>query len=673
MTDYSYQFGGTLPLEAPSYVTREADEKLYAALKVGEFCYVLNSRQMGKSSLRLRTVHRLQGDNIACAQIDLTEIGTQGVSVEQWYAGIVRSLASQLPLAPEFKWRRWWRERREESWVLRLSGFIEEILTQFSQPMVICIDEIDSILGLGFPTDDFFALIRACHEKRTQQPVYQRLTFALFGVATPSDLVRDKRRTPFNIGTAIELEGFKLEQAKPLGKGLVGKVDNPQAIIEQVLQWTGGQPFLTQKVCSLVISHQSLVISEQLSVEEIVRNQIINDWEGQDEPEHLRTIQDRIFRNEEHIGRLLGLYQQVLREDGIKADGSMEQMELLLSGLVVKRRGRLQVANQIYQGVFNQQWIGEVLLNVRPYGEEIRAWLASQRQDESWLLRGGALARALDWAAGRSLSAEDDLFLNASQELDKQLIKAENIILAEATRKAKRRVSMAFAVLAMALAGAGGVGFWANNRVMEADEQIKQAEIEVSNAKAEVKNADKRVEEAKQAEQLAKQRETAANQQVIEAQQRVKEARQSIEEAAQQVAGAEQQQKRIEQEATQKINAANQQLATAQEEIAASEVEKARIEQETEEKIELANQEMAIANQEAAEAQQEQQEAEALRAATEKQRQIALREIEIARQATQLERRSQYALKQFQFQQSEALFTALTVGQELKSIVKKKP
>jgi hypothetical protein len=43
-----YQIGGSLLPNAPSYVTRRADEALYDGLIQGEFCYVLTARQMGK-------------------------------------------------------------------------------------------------------------------------------------------------------------------------------------------------------------------------------------------------------------------------------------------------------------------------------------------------------------------------------------------------------------------------------------------------------------------------------------------------------------------------------------------------------------------------------------------------------------------------------------------------
>jgi len=76
------------PLNAPSYVRRQADLDLYEALLRSEFCYILNSRQMGQSSLWVQTMNRLQSEGVCCGVIDLTAIGTQEVTPEHWYASV---------------------------------------------------------------------------------------------------------------------------------------------------------------------------------------------------------------------------------------------------------------------------------------------------------------------------------------------------------------------------------------------------------------------------------------------------------------------------------------------------------------------------------------------------------------------------------------------------------
>jgi ABC-type branched-subunit amino acid transport system substrate-binding protein len=370
-------------------------------------------------------MQRLQADGIACAVIDITAIGAYGITPEQWYAGVIDCIVSSLELYNKFDLGSWWTEHSLLPNVQRLSKFIGEVLLELvSQNVVIFVDEIDSVLSLNFNIDDFFAVIRDCYNKRADNPDYRRLTFALIGVATPADLIQDRRRTPFNIGQAIEMTGFTLQEAQPLAVGLAQKSSNPQALLQAVLDWTGGQPFLTQKVCKLIESAEDEIPEGRESqwVEELVQQCIISYWETTDEPEHLKTIRDRILKKKQCSVDLLRLYLQVLQQKEVKANGCLEQTqsELRLSGLVVKQYGNLRVCNRIYEAVFNRNWVTKAIVDLRPYGEALAGWIASNATDKTWLLRGRELRQAQAWAANKEnlrLSVQDYQFLSASQEL----------------------------------------------------------------------------------------------------------------------------------------------------------------------------------------------------------------------------------------------------------------
>ncbi|MDB9421597.1 AAA-like domain-containing protein [Microcystis aeruginosa CS-563/04] len=423
MANNFYHVGGSVPLDAPSYIKREADDIFYDYLKNGQYCYVLNSRQMGKSSLWVQTQKRLQEDNIDCATIDLSSSG-KNISEDIWYRVLFEQLVKRFDLSIRDKQQAWWNEREYKSPINRLDQFVEEILLkEVSRPIVICFDEIDSVLSLNFSTDAFFAWLRSCHEKRPHNRDYQRLTFCMLGVAAVSNFIQDNYRSPFNVGQDIRLSGFTIKDARKLAEGLQEKFIEPQRVLEEVIEWTGGQPFLTQKICHLISTSRTGFGGESaanpINVGDFIQSQVISNWVSQDSPEHLQTIRNRLLNNRVTGRRMLKLYQEILRNSEIPDDGSPDQIELRLTGLVFQDRQKLKVYNKIYRNVFNETWVTTELNKIPPYIEKYEVWLNSG-EDATELLYYQDLAEALKWSENQDLNESEKRFLELSEIADKR-------------------------------------------------------------------------------------------------------------------------------------------------------------------------------------------------------------------------------------------------------------
>ena len=119
------QAGGTLNPRRHVYIERPADDRLFALLRKGRYVNVLSSRQMGKSSLMVRTAHRLGAEGVRVIVVDLAaEIGV-AESADAYYLGLLNKISRDLKLTQPLE--PWWNSLVAETANQRLLRFFREL------------------------------------------------------------------------------------------------------------------------------------------------------------------------------------------------------------------------------------------------------------------------------------------------------------------------------------------------------------------------------------------------------------------------------------------------------------------------------------------------------------------------------------------------------------------
>lgn len=351
----AYVTGGTVQASGGLYVKRDADDELLMLCRMRAFVYILSTRQVGKSSLMTNVAQLLAEEGTLSVIVDLSELGgTREVTADQWYVGVLKELRSQLGLRVDVK--PWWDAHAHLPYGQRLTLFLREVLLrQIEAPVVIFIDEIDTTRSLAF-TDDFYSAVRSVYNARARISEFQRLSFVLVGVATPTDLIRDPKRTPFNIGQRVEITDFKYDEALSLTDELGLPPAEAEIVLRRVLKWTSGHPNLTLRLLR-VIADRTLEGKTDWSEEDVDRL-VDETFFGNEEVDNLSFVRDMLTIHAPDKEAVLTTYRDILRHKSVPdEEHSVVKSHLKLSGVVRRERGTLHIRNDIYRRAFDEAWV----------------------------------------------------------------------------------------------------------------------------------------------------------------------------------------------------------------------------------------------------------------------------------------------------------------------------
>lgn len=346
------QVGGTLIPGRDIYIVRPEDEQLFELLRNGEYVNILSSRQVGKSSLMLSAAFRLRDQGCRFAVVDLTALGTPA-DAGGYFRGLVGEIARQLGVS--FAGANFWRVDAGTSSQQFIRFFREIVAEQIAGPVVVFLDEIDSTLKLPY-TDDLFTALRSMYNERAMVPAYQRIAVCLVGVATPDELIKDRRTTPYNVGRTLWLGDFDAtrDDLAPLVAALSEDRQAGSLLLQRVLYWTGGHPFLTTRMCHDLRAAQ---VTWPAGVDRFVGERYAT-LAGLGEDVHVQQILRFVSERLSDGLASFNLYERILKGEHERDQPSLAHAELKLSGLVKRdRMGLLVPRNRIYERLFNREWV----------------------------------------------------------------------------------------------------------------------------------------------------------------------------------------------------------------------------------------------------------------------------------------------------------------------------
>ena len=208
---------GPVPLHSKLYIERPPIEAQTRAdiLKPGSLIRLKAPRLMGKTSLLRRIVAHAQSRGLHCITLSFHRADrTLFTSLDRFLRWFCANISYQLGIEAHLD--DYWNPEigSKVSCTAYLEGYV---LNQIEGPLVIALDEVNELFRYSEISAEFLPLLRSWYEDAREFEPWRRIRWVL-AHATEVYAPLQLHQSPFNVGLAIKLPPFSLEQVQELAR-----------------------------------------------------------------------------------------------------------------------------------------------------------------------------------------------------------------------------------------------------------------------------------------------------------------------------------------------------------------------------------------------------------------------------------------------------------------------
>jgi hypothetical protein len=247
-----------LPAKHFSVLASVETECYQAIAQPGALIRIKAPSKMGKSRLLNNILTYANRQEYFTVHINLLQIETSKFnSLEQFLRWFCIYITDALKL--ELNLDDYWNKDRGS--MLSCTRYLEMVLQQTEQPLVLGLDEVDRLLNYPDISQDFFYLLRSWHEEANNDELWEKLRLVVV-YSTEDFGSLDINQSPFNIGLPIELKPFNHQQIEQLASNYQLNLNSDETT--RLIVMLGGHPYLIDSLFSYLASNSQLTLKDLL-------------------------------------------------------------------------------------------------------------------------------------------------------------------------------------------------------------------------------------------------------------------------------------------------------------------------------------------------------------------------------------------------------------------------